>query len=140
MRAERQTRDPPLLQELARSDGAAASASKNAVATPGLWGMLSRFMFNPASRATGSDYSSSSRAASPRSPSTRAAQSQMNLPKTDSQGSFVSEYFGDPEIDFELVSDGDDGEASPRTPLPPSIRRNGNSFGSFGSLSDVAQV
>jgi hypothetical protein len=61
------------------------------------------------------------------------------LPKSDSQMSFNSEYFGDADIDFAEV-DSDTLDESPGTPPPPSMRRNNGSFGSFGSAHDVAQV
>jgi hypothetical protein len=55
-------------------------------------------------------------------------------------GSITSEYFGDADIDYAEVSDSDAGGNTPRTPEPPGMRRNNNSFGSFGSLSDTAKV
>jgi hypothetical protein len=66
------------------------------------------------------------------------------LPKSDSQGSINSEYFGhgseyfdydEIEIAYEISEDGD---KEPGTPEPPNMRRNGGSFGSFGSLSAAA--
>jgi hypothetical protein len=124
------SRDPPLLQRLAaneaaspRSAGAKAQGTK--VSNQGLFGMLSRFMFTPAARTDGLE-------SSPSSSSTKAPTS---LPKADSQGSFTSEYFGEAEFDFAEVSSDSENE-QPSTPPPPSMRRNGGSFGSFGSLTD----
>jgi hypothetical protein len=100
--------------------------------TPGLLGVLSRFMFSPTSRTSGF-------VQSPTSAGSKTT--QVSFPKTDSRGSITSEYFGDAEIDYAEVSDGSDaGEKTPRTPEPPNMRRNATSWGSFGSLSDLAQV
>jgi hypothetical protein len=84
--------------------------------------MLSRFMFNPADR---------NEHATP----TSGKVPQANLPKNLSQVSFVSESFTDGNY-FDVCDSGsDDGNESPRTPPPPTMRRNGGSFGSFGSVA-----
>lgn len=138
-------RDPPLLQRLAESGAACSPRSGPQVvdgAKPGIFGMLkdsfSSFMFSPPER--------SPKHSETGSVSTSAGNTQTcSLPKSESQVSFCSEYFGDAdlaELDYgdPLAPDSDDeaGNASPRT---PAMRRNGGSFGSFGSFnSSVAQV
>jgi hypothetical protein len=43
-------------------------------------------------------------------------------------------------MEFAEVSDDPDADDEPKTPEPPNMRRNGTSWGSFGSLSDAARV
>ena len=72
----------------------------------------------------------------------------VNLPASNSAASITSEYFGDAEVDFaiqEVVRDETDSPSrrytdETDTPKPPSMRRNGTSWGSFGSRTQVSHV
>jgi hypothetical protein len=72
----------------------------------------------------------------------------VNLPASNSTGSITSEYFGEADVDFaiqEVVweeTESPTGKYSDEadTPKPPSIRRNGTSWGSFGSMTQVSHV
>jgi hypothetical protein len=83
-------------------------------------------MFSPADRPAGFE----------EPPATSAKQPERaSLPKNLSHVSFASECFSDGNY-FDVGDSGSDAaEESPRTPPPPSMRRNGGSFGSFHSVS-----
>jgi hypothetical protein len=118
MNVETSANEPP--RTAAAPEGSAETASLNGEqGRTGLLGMLSRFMFTPPDRPA----------------SDSAEQPQANLPKNMSHVSFASECFSDGNY-FDYGDSGSDpGDDEPRTPPPPSMRRNGGSFGSFNSVS-----
>merc|ERR1719321_1018981 len=78
-------------------------------ASPGLWGMVSQFMFRPPGRATSFEQ--------PASPS--AKDPEVNLPKNLSRVSFASECFSDGNY-FDVGDSGSDaGDQSPISPRTP---------------------
>lgn len=106
--------------------GSSEGATAPAGAAPGFWGMLTRAVFSPPERTPGPPPATSAK--EPR---------ETNLPKNLSHVSFASETFTDGNY-FDIGdSDYSDSDApdSPRTPPPPSMRRNGSSFGSFNSVA-----
>lgn len=125
MSVEKQT----LLEARQRADtgssaGAGGPAPGATAETVGLWGTLSKFLFSPGSR----------EAAPATSAAGGAPSTKVNLPKNLSHVSFTSECFSDGNY-FDVGDSGSDADpASPRTPPPPSMRRNGASFGSFNSV------